>query len=574
MPDPYKETCDSADAAGFETDSGGTSVVESCPLAGGTSAPNIDPCYTEKVEIGSKTGRQSVTWEHAKRHERIASEQRKILGGADLVLQVIADEKTPRAGGKPLDLYVNAVTTPICPKSDHPSLQWSGGDLTNPVSWCEPTTFETTVRSKGTSGAADSFFDTYWPFGKRGCSTYYVNVASCGIPLDKTESAPALVTGRVEAYRKSDVELSIVLPALKGKSAHRSKHYDVTRRTTTATRSETSSNDFGRQQTGSSASHSQSRYNGTDKWDYSTTRSHGRGMVVTTAHSSGTEGFARVDETEKGTMIIGSGFRYRRKVEVTGTDHGVKIEAQDIKPTGVTLTHNGKDVANGAKYLKALLTLPQTIQSFIGAFKDSVPKIGWQADASVSVIQGTFIAGWKLAPKDDADHDRLWLIDRRFNFDIKCTLVKIEISIGFGIEWVVANPLWKPPLVELIFVVKMSIDFTADMTLQLRQSQKESFEAKAAVASVPKIKAEAKAMINGCGVSASCEISTGIEGEFTFKGGIKATPELKGKLGFKPIAVTVELDPPVGGKIKEELFKYPKKTTPIWEADLLTSKAK
>ena len=574
MSDPYKDTCDSADAAGFETDSGGANMTQTCPLEGQSSEePRVEPCYISTVNIEAPAGRQKVSWTHRGRNERLPKKVRKMLGGDDLMMQVIADDKSPRAGGKPLDILLTGVTEPACPIGQHPYMQWAESGTSSPTKLTDPSSYQTSVRSKGTSGVSDSFFATYWPFGKKGCNSYLYTVTSCGIPPATNETAPSFVTGRVEAYRKSDVELSIVLPALKGRSGHASKSYNVKTRTRTTTRSGQSSSSFGAEQQGSSLSHSQSRYNGTDKWDYSTTRSHGRGMVVSTAHSSGTEGFADVEETEKGTMIIGSGFTYRRKVEVTGTDHGgVKLEAQTVRPTGVKLTHNGQDIANAARYLKAVLTLPKTISTFIDSFKDAIPKIGWQADASVTVIQGTFVVGWKLAPKDDAEHERLWLSDRRFNFDIKCTLVKIEISVGFGIEWVVANPLWEPPLVEVIFVVKITIDFTADMTLQLTGSDIETFETKAKVASVPKINATAKAMVNGMGVSASCEIATGIEGDFTFKGSIRSTPELKGKLGFKPITVTVELDPPIGGKIKDELFKYPKLSTPIWESDLLTAR--
>ncbi|MEO0830625.1 MAG: hypothetical protein AAFY03_09210, partial [Pseudomonadota bacterium] len=349
-----------------------------------------------------------------------------------------------------------------------------------------------------------------------------------------------------------------------------SSKFDVTTRKTTTTRSDSETSNFGRNKSGSSVTFEKSGYSGTDKVTYSTTRTTKSGLVKTVAQSSGQENFADADG-KKTTYESGDSLLKRRQVSVVSApDEPLKIEKQDVHPTGVTLKVNGKDV-DAVKFVSAALTLPATISKFLADMKQAVPKVGWQADASVAVFQGTFDMGWTLEPADSAQTPELWTLQRFWDFNVICDLVKIEISIGFGVEWVIANPVWDPPLVEVILVVKISIVATASAKLQLKTSSKNTFAAETKVESVPKISAEAKAMVNGFGARAYAEIKTGVEGKLEFKGGFDATPGCKASLGFKPIEVTAECEA-FGKKVKADLFKYPSRTTPLWEADLLSSK--
>lgn len=544
----YDQCVESADGAGFSSSGGGPNSSEGCPLHGQTS--NSQPCYIDLLRLTTTDGKQVVEYSHAKRGTAPA----RVLALTrpdDLLLQIVSDPLPKSKGGSPKEVNVAGVSVPSCPQSAHPTTDFMESGNANVRSHFTDTSETFECASRPTGGLGESFFDTYWPFGKKGYRSYLVSTQSCGIPVSTTDTAPREVTGRIEAYRPNSLAFEISLPPLRSSKSSRADQFEITTRRRTTSRSEMRTGDFGRQQDGGSFKHVRSGQEGDDYVRYTTTQSLSNGKVSTYTDQSGMKSFQDAET-----------------LEADAPDLGTKTEAQTIKGgTGVKLIFNGQN-QDAVKFIGNLLKLPSEMSKFVDDIKNSVPKIGWTADISVEVLVGTFRMDWYLREKDKAEHDTCWLIDKYVKITVDCTLFKAGLSIGFGLEWVVTNPLWDPPLVEVILKVSIGVEAKCYMKLEFENSRANTFQAIPGVESKPNITATAKAMVNGVGVKAECKIETGIDGKFTFKGSMDSTPGLTGELSFLPIAVTAELVA-FSETIKQELFKYPSKPVEIWKADIL-----
>ena len=126
------------------------------------------------------------------------------------------------------------------------------------------------------------------------------------------------------------------------------------------------------------------------------------------------------------------------------------------------------------------------------------------------------------------------------------------------------NPLWDPPLVEVVFKAACGITYEVKAGFEVDSSTAEGFKIPLEGSSVPDISVVAKAMINGYGAEASCKIETGFKGAFELTGSFSKAPEMTGEIGFMPLKVTGTTQ--LGStRISAVLVEYPKNVQPIWK---------
>ncbi|MEL6522473.1 MAG: hypothetical protein AAFQ66_16015, partial [Pseudomonadota bacterium] len=500
------------------------------------------PCHTSQVSIGSRATGQVVTWTHADRTRIVDQWLGKRLGGDDMLLQLCAADRTT------LDVQVDHRVEPECAIAAHPAVEWQDG-VGDPELWAPSQPFSATVRPKARYGSTDSFFDAYWPFSEPSWAVYQATMLSCGLPPAPGDTAPARINARIEVCRETSLQMSVTLPAVNGRKAHGSLNFDVSAEVTTEQPATPRLN-----------------HRSSEVWQWASARIHGQGLIVTAALRPG----ETVDFGAENSVMCGA-FRFPRQITSSGTDHGAPwLESQPVSPDAVKLTHNGQTVPDAEGFLTSVQTLPKAVAQFLDDLKEAVPHVGWQADASVSAFAGPFNISWRQGNKPTADDPWIWLAGQELEFDIDSTLLSVEATAAFGMDWVVAHPLWGPPLIETVFVVRMALDAGSHLTLREKTHRVDSFNPPVRARAHPFVAAEAKATANGFGVQSWCGPTAGLTAETSFSGDLTSAPQATGKITVNPIDIGVELRPPMGAPVRERLFRYPEKSATLWQGDLLS----
>ena len=556
----FNQCVESADNAGFSTSPGGQFIILPCGTQ--ESNPDYHPCDVTSLKIETSDGKMAVECDKPQIHDgSLSQKQMDLLCGDDLLFQIVSDSKSKAKGGKPKTLRLTGLTEPACHHGKHSLTTFKpggagGGDAQE---W-KMTMGQVDVTSPDQT-FGESLFEQYWPFYGNTRRTYTATVESCGVPVNETDATYGVLTGRIEVYRESRYDLKISVPAKVSATAHRSTNVNLKTQDKTSKSSGSQSSGFGAAQSGSSATYVQGRPGGNDYVTTSTTRMMD-GVILTETESSGTKGFDDSHGSSSFSMTRTDGWR-QDKLSVSAKDKGTKVTKTTTNMVTAELTFNG-DKVEVVKYLQAILQLPKTVQEFVDAFKDSVPKIGWQADVSVAVLEGSITGSWFIAPNASAEHPRIWLVERQYAIKFECTIVKIRMEIGFGLDWVAKNPLWEPPLFEVVFKAACGITFEVKAGFEVDSSTAEGFKIPLEGSSVPDISVVAQAMINGIGGDAICKIETGFKGKFELTGSFSKAPEMTGDIGFMPLKVTGTVK--LGSiSLSAVLVEHPKDIQPIWK---------
>ena len=639
----------SADNAGFSSSGGGPSSTQSCPA--NPVPKSTEPCQVDqlKVEVieeddyGEKEPKQTVTWTHANRNKKYSAEVVKALSGADMVIQTVSDNLFRDRGGSPRTLKVTNATSPACKKSEHPEFTFKKTGKRQKATKFQTTAEDLDIPSEpNRRNVVDGFFETYWPFGKGGKRTYTVISRSCGIAKTATETAPAAVTCRVEAYRNNSLKLSIEPPAFMEKKhaidvklttekltrevtkedksmfdtrseEHKTETVtegDKTTETvevnregggaTASSKSETVT-EGGIRTTESSSSYEDARVSvntesrttsGPDGFSSSsrTDAQSGERRVITSEElRSGADYVAakrqetqvangivydRIDAVyadpslraaaSRQTLIVGN------PIKVIGEDKGTEIEEESFEDieSRCKLEFNGES-HDFDKYIHRMIELPNRFSKFVEEMKEAVPQVGWSAEASLVVLAGNIGFEWELAEKDAAECDVAWLVDAPGKIKIDCEVIKGGLTASFGIDWVIENLIWDPPLVECILKISATLEVTCKMEAEWNFPDDGEFKVEPGIESIPDVTATARAMVNGIGCSAEAKLEMGLGGQFTFEGSADKTPNLSGEVYSVPFSLTAETEF-FGEKYKSELFSYPENRTKIWEGEFMT----
>ncbi|MFT6912021.1 MAG: hypothetical protein ACJAQW_000618 [Paracoccaceae bacterium] len=598
MPSGFDNSVASANNAGFQTAPGGQFIVLSC----GMKQPNPDyhPCDVTgfEVKVEGESPKVSCTGP-ASTDASLTAAQKTLLAGQDMLLQIVSDVYREDRGGDPKKVVLAGTTAPACHHSEHAliTLKRVSGPVAVPQEWKMSTPAPVEVLAPEASIRA-SFFERYWPFGRDGTHLYDAKLVSCGIPADETQAGVAQLNARIEVFRESNYKLTFTVPKLAeaklNASAKRnlqtldetieisgsarvavaevSAKGSATRNsdgTVTAASLEGAAS-IGGSGIGGSVAYDGGSDGGQGGTTYSTART-GDGVIATFTETQVDGSNPRITYNQTLDDVL-----VRRATEVTVNPGGTtevsnSTEFNFDKAQAFSLTYNG-DKVPVVEVLGAVLNLPTTISDFVKEMKDSVPTIGWTAELAVGVLEGSVTGSWYLTPNASATHDRIWEVGRGYSISFDCSLVTISLSIGFGVEWVLANPVYETPLIEMVLKASVTLSFKVDANFTVDSGGDETFSNKLTGECVPDFVVTAQAKASGVGFEATIKIETGFDAEFTFTGGFSEEPKMPGKISFLPLKVsfTYQLMTSVQ-TIK--LFNYPNEKVTLWEGDLFAKEA-
>lgn len=593
MPDPnFSQSLSSASNAGFSPASSNAPVL---PCGKVVETSSYDPCDVDmlKLSVSEKKGDGASVkcTEPASVDGSLTAEHRVLLAGSDLLLEVVADYH--RDGSYDPDslskakIIIEGITSPACPKGDHSLITWKGGAGSDAVdeNWrmAQPDIREVLSQSTRSFTKTGGFLAPYWPFMEDRKAVFIAAIESCGI-RDGVTPVTSL-NGRVAVYPNDSFELTMKIPPMRKVSWKEGKSLDLKSGETTRSSSHTESKDFGREEEGTSTS----RTTGS-KVDYSTqTRSESSGgLVTTTEKSSGQKNFKESDGTktngvffEDSTQVSQRGLASSRtlaesrEVRYSQTTSAEKMEFTDeTAQQGISLKYNGTELD-----ISKTITLFKAAEGFKKAFEDfknTVPKIGWQADLDIGVLEGSITGSWGMRTKSSATHPRIWEVENFFQITVDVKLFFLKAEVGFGLDLVIENWFSSNPLLELILKITLSFELTLPLKGSFSSSSKENLALSAAAEGVPKLEAKARASAVGYTYEASASLSGCLKATGTFKCGFAQPPIAEGKVEWSPLVLVGVVCRPDTDPWRKELLRYPdvKDPKPIWEGALPTAEDK
>lgn len=564
----------SAQAGGLSSDAGAAGPVQSCQAA--TQVSKYEPCDVDSLQLVNTTDKQTVqATTTAARDGGLSDAQRALLGSDDLLLQLVADyhrdghyDVSKMKKGK---IVLTGMTSPPCPDNQHGLMTWRGatpsGIAGTPKTWVmsSPPVQEVLAQSTRAFSGSGGFLKPFWSFGSDRMASFQATIESCGV-RDGAEATHAL-SGRVEVYPNDTFELTVKIPPFRKITKSEAASRSLTSGDKTRSSRRGDSRNFGRD-------------GATKDWDYTTNQrtgdQHGSqsssttrgGVTETDTFKGGRKGGEETSET--GFSVAERGLFGTRTETVTqaGGSDVVEFTDKSTVSTAISLKHNGVEL-DITKSINSVVALARDIKTTFDNFKNAVPKIGWQADLDISILEGSITGRWGVTPTPKPEHARIWMVQSFYELQVDVKIFYIKAEIGFGVDFKIENWFSSNPLLEVVFKITGSLTLDVPLKATFSSGKPENVAAELSGTTTPKLEAVARASALGYTANASIDISCGFKASGNFKCGFEVAPICEAKLEWLPIRITAQVSYPGSRPWQGEIFKWPDgDIKPIWQGKL------
>ena len=562
-----------AQSAGMSSEAGVLGPLLPCQAT--TPQSKYEPCDVDFLQLANTTDKQTIkATTPASTDTSLTSEQRSLLGSDDLLLQVVADYH--RDGHydvskmKTAKIAITGTSSPACPDNEHPLITWRGHSPAGsgaPKHWVmsSPEAQEVLAQSTRAFSGSGGFLKPFWSFGKDRMASFSASIESCGV-RDGAEATHTL-TGRVEAWPNDTFELTVKIPPFRQIKKSEAAHRAIGSGDRTRSSSRSDSRNFGRDGSSKSWEYTTNKRTGDQHGSQSSSTTKG-GVTETDTYKGGRkkgEEFAETGFTvsERGALTT----RTETVTQARGSDE-VKFSGSTTAAQAVSLKHNGTEV-DITKSINSIVALARDIKTTFDNFKNAVPKIGWQADLDISILEGSITGRWGITPTPAPQHARLWTVQSYYELQVDVKIFYIKAEIGFGVDFKIENWFSSHPLLEVVFKISGSLTLDVPLKTAFSSGKPENVSAELSGTTTPKLEAVARASALGYTANASIDISCGFKASGTFKCGFHTAPVCEAKLEWLPIRVTAQVSYPGSRPWRGEIFKWPSGTVkPIWQGKL------
>jgi hypothetical protein len=319
---------------------------------------------------------------------------------------------------------------------------------------------------------------------------------TCGVPAGKGQPCSSLM-GLVRVYRREQFDLSLTIPAF--------RKWEESRE--------------GSKKAG-------------EEWEMTGTKS--RGSVSTEATWKAGGPIDEVTETKRTSVLFEKSVNNSR-------EEGVSEESK--RKLKFSLQRNGVDL-EAAKIIEEIIQqtkdVTENVMEAITSFEDCVPKIGFSASASFSLLEGSLTMSWGNRPDPAFDSQSYKWIGPFGELALDVDVVKLELELMFGIDFSSPDILNWAGNKAYEFIAKLELDASLALKLGTKVTlwggadddadEGERTIVKGEVPASIDLYAQAKASVYGFGLEAQGGLEAGLDAEATFV----IPPKLKYKVDLRP----------------------------------------
>lgn len=227
----------------------------------------------------------------------------------------------------------------------------------------------------------------------------------------------------------------------------------------------------------------------------------------------------------------------RRELKETSNHDGtVEFSDSSTSRQSISLKRNGTEL-DISKSINSIVSAAKNIKTTFDTFKNAVPKIGWQADLDIAILEGSITGTWGVAPNAKPEHTRIWRVKDYYSIKVDCKIIEVKAEIGFGVDFRVDNWFSSAPLAEIVLKISGSLTISAAVSAEFSTQNKGKTEEKFVAKTVPALKAIARASIVGYAAEASVSVDCGIQVSGSFMVSVQTAPCASLKVEWLPVSV-------------------------------------
>lgn len=450
----------------------------------------------------------------AARDPSLSAAQRRLLAGADLLLQTLAESLDDAGDVKPSDdlnharIAVSARLQPDCSNGRHKTvaLMRNGVKSDAPLGRSGPMAL--LARSGRDTGSAvirgNTILREIWAATAGRRTILAVTLDSCGVNPGKPPVSR--LTGRVEVIARNEWEVRFKVPPLYKETRERERYRDLARGDRVVRTFEATENRYSGKGQSIDRKDIVNRARGTDyrEWEGKAgLGSAARGYAKELGVKDGAEHF------EKASTAVRDP-KYRKVADALGHrkreyDDNDRTFADyfEVEPT-VSIRRNGRDVVD-TEWLNGILKVAAGVKSALDDLQKFVPKWGLYMTFSLSVLEGEMSIAIGQRTRQAPDHPRLWLVEDKLKLTFAVTLIAMDYRLAFGLNVQTGPKFW--PSLCLTLILEAFVNIAGSIALEAELSTVPTEERSNPIKGTITAKGGAKGVANALGFRFDSEAS-------------------------------------------------------------------